>query len=239
MIRIRSNCCLYGSPEQYSGRGRPKKHGDKFKLNDPATWWSATENVEVNDPKLGQIKIRRWSDLHFRNSSSVAMELILVERLSLNKKGELQKPLWLVFIGGQMPPLELIWKKYLRRFAVDHWYRFIKQRLHWTLPALSTPHQCERWSDLMPLMTWQLWLARELVEDTYLPWQKPQKNLSPGRVAQSMLGLLVKMGTPAQSPKPRGKSPGWETGKKRNQRTRYPVVKKRKSAEKKPKSQDT
>jgi len=56
--------------------------------------------------------------------------LILVERLKPNKKGVLQKPFWLVFIGQKMPPLELIWSQYLRRFAVDHWYRFIKQRLH-------------------------------------------------------------------------------------------------------------
>jgi len=35
--------------------------------------------------------------------------------------------------------------------------RFIKQRLHWTLPKLATPQQCDRWSDLMPLMTWELW----------------------------------------------------------------------------------
>jgi len=34
---------------------------------------------------------------------------------------------------------------------------------------------------------------------------KNMSNLTPGRVAQSMLGLLVEIGTPAQSPKPRGK----------------------------------
>ncbi|MGK7874279.1 MAG: hypothetical protein AB4426_13500 [Xenococcaceae cyanobacterium] len=49
-------------------------------------------------------------------------------------------------------------------------------RLRW-LPqdcdrSLSTPHQCERWSDLMPLMTWQLWLARDIIKDYHLPWQK-------------------------------------------------------------------
>lgn len=43
------------------------------------------------------------------------------------------------------------------------WDRFIKQRLHWTMPSLKTPEQCERWSDLMPLMTWQLWLAKDVV----------------------------------------------------------------------------
>ena len=51
---------------------------------------------------------------------------------------------------------------------VDHWYRFAKQRLHWTLPNLRTPEQSERWSDLMPLMSWQLWLARDLVVENVL-----------------------------------------------------------------------
>ena len=40
------------------------------------------------------------------------------------------------------------------------------------------------------------------------------------------LGVLVAIGTPAHTPKPRGKSPGWEKGKKRVKKTRYPVVKK-------------
>ena len=34
----------------------------------------------------------------------------------------------------------------------------------------------------MPLLTWQLWLSRDIVEEHHLPWHKPQKNLSPGRV---------------------------------------------------------
>ncbi len=236
LIRVRSNCCLWGEPGEYSGRGRPRKHGAKFKLNEESTWWSACETVQVQDPKLGEIKLRQWSQLHFRNSPSISMNLILVERIDSNKKGSLQKPLWLIFIGKKMPSIEKIWSKYLRRFAVDHWYRLIKQRLHWTLPALSTPHQCERWSNLMPLMTWQLWLAKDIVQEHHLPWQKTQKNLTPGRVAQSMLGLLVEIGTPAQVPKPRGKSTGWLKGKKRNKRTRYPVVKKGKTANKKAKN---
>lgn len=239
LIRIRSNCCLYAFPGEYSGKGRPKKHGSKFKLNDSSTWWESREIVEINDDKLGLLKIRKWPQLHFRSASSVSITLILVERINLNKQGSLQKPLWLIFVGQQMPLLENIWKKYARRFAVDHWYRFIKQRLHWTLPALSTPHQSERWGDLMPILTWQLWLAKDIVKDYHLPWQKPQNNLTPGRVAQSILEVLLEIGTPAIAPKSRGKSPGWEKGKKRNKRTRYPVVKKRKSPDKKEKNNST
>ncbi len=60
----------------------------------------------------------------------------------------------------------------------------------------------------MPLMSWQLWVAKDLVVENRLPWQVATINLTPGRVAQSMFSLLVKIGTPARSPKPRGKSPG-------------------------------
>lgn len=70
-------------------------------------------------------------------------------------------------------------------------------------------------------MTWQLWLACDVAADNPLPWQKKQTNLSPGRVAQSMGGVFAAIGTPAETPKPRGKSPGWPTG-----RIRYPTVKK-------------
>jgi hypothetical protein len=73
------------------------------------------------------------------------------------------------------------------------------------VPSLSTAQQSERWSDLMPLMSWQLWLAKDLVEEHHLPWQSSQKNLTPGRVAQSMFSLLVEIDTPTTPPKPRGK----------------------------------
>lgn len=81
----------------------------------------------------------------------------------------------------------------------------------------------------MPLLTWQLWLAREIVTDNPLPWQKPipAKQLTPGRVAQSLAEVLAVIGSPAHPPKPRGKSSGWPKGKKRHNKIRYPVVKKR------------
>lgn len=226
LMRLRSNLCLWGAPPAYSGMGRPRLHGVKFKLNDPQTWGEPVEDVEVNDPDLGRIRIRLWPELHFRKAPKHPMCLLQVERLDEKRSGRVSKPLWLAWLGTQFPPLDQVWLFYLRRFGVDHWYRFAKQRLHWTLPQLSTPKQCERWSDLMPLMTWELWLARDIVSDNPLPWQKPQTHLTPGRVAQALGGVLALIGTPAQPPKPRGKSPGWPTGQPRRRRTRYPVVKK-------------
>lgn len=224
LMRLRSNRLLYGAPPPYQGTGRPRIHGDKFKLNDSATWWAPEQIIEVNDPKMGRLHIRLWCNLHFQQSKDHPMNLIQVERLDEFGVPK-TKPLWLAWVGIEMPALSSFWQLYCRRFAIDHWYRFAKQRLHWTLPQLSTPEQCQRWSDLLPLMTWQLWLAHDIVTDNPLPWQKKQAKLSPGRVAQSMGGVFAAIGTPSVPPKPRGKSPGWTTGKARLRRIIYPTVK--------------
>ena len=101
-----------------------------------------------------------------------------------------------------------------------------KQRLYWTLPNFGTKEQCDRWSDLMLMMTWELWLACEVIVDCPLPWQKPQIKLTPGRVAQGFGAVIALIGTPTSLPKPRGKSPGRKKGQLRNKRKRYPIVKK-------------
>lgn len=227
LLRLASNRCLWSAPPAYAGRGAPRKHGAKFKLNDPQTWTTPSASLEVEDPNLGRVKLMRWSRLHFAKSPQREMELLRVEVIQpIGRKRKFQV-LWLVWLGKTLPPLTQLWRKYLRRFACDHWYRFAKQRLHWTLPQFSTLAATERWSDLMPLMTWQLWFARDELTDSPLPWQSPQVKLSPGRVAQSFAVVLAAIGTPAKPPKTRGKSPGATRGKTRPARIRYPTVKKR------------
>jgi hypothetical protein len=85
----------------------------------------------------------------------------------------------------------------------------------------------------MPLLSWQLWLAREDCHDHPLPWQAPQVSLSPGRVAQAFASILAAIGTPATPPKQRGKAPGRAKGAQPTPRPRYPTVKKRVSKRKK------
>lgn len=41
-----------------------------------------------------------------------------------------------------------------------------------------------------------------------------------------MGAIFALIGTPAKSPKPRGKSPGWKPLQPRNRRINYPIVKK-------------
>ena len=227
LLRLASNRCVYGAPPPYSGRGAPRKHGVKFKFNDPTTWPKTDETIEVDDSTYGRVKLMRWSGFHFKQSCQRPMEIIRVEIIEPKGRHRQFQVLWLAWLGETMPPLERIWRIYLRRFTLEHWYRFAKQRLHWTQPHLSSVQASERWSLLVVLMTWQLWLARQECVDAPLPWQAPQEKLAPGRVAQAFASILVAIATPAKAPKPRGKSPGRAPGERPPARPHYPTVKKR------------
>ena len=67
------------------------------------------------------------------------MEIILIQRKGKELSQKAAKPMWLAWIGLEELCLESLWQHYLRRFAIEHWNRFVKQRLHWTLPKLGTP----------------------------------------------------------------------------------------------------
>jgi len=232
LLRLASNRCVYGVPPAYGGRGAPAKHGHKMKLNHPQTWSLPTATIEVEDAKLGRVRVTRWSEYHFQKSPKRPMEILRVEVLESKAGKRRFKPLWLAWLGETMPLLETLWLTYLRRFALGHWYRFVKQRLYWTHPQVCSVQATERWSDLMPLLSWQLWLARQDCTDHPLPWQSPQDSLSPGRVAQAFASILAAIGTPAPAPKQRGKSPGRAQGYHPSVRPRYPTVKKRVSKRK-------
>ncbi|MDJ0590981.1 MAG: transposase [Pleurocapsa sp. MO_226.B13] len=115
LMRIRSNCCFWSKPDGYSGKGRPRKHDQKFKVNDPTTWWKANETIEIEDPKLGKLKISQGQELHFRSSASHDMSLIRVERLNPRSSGKKPRSLWLVWVGEQFLELKDIWSQYARR----------------------------------------------------------------------------------------------------------------------------
>ncbi len=226
ITRLRPNLCLYGSPPPYKGRGRYPQHGAKFNLKVPATWGEPNETLTVKDPQLGWVKLSLWRNKHFKKAARHPVQVLHIERLAARGTRRDPKDLWVAWVGEPPPPLAEWWRFYVRRFAVDHWYRFAKGTLHWTLPRVKTPEQAERWSDLMPLVTWELWLARAVVADKPHPWQKTQTHLTPGRVRQGMGGILAQIGTPAGVPKPRGKAPGWPPGRARAPAPRYPIVKK-------------
>lgn len=233
LVRLRPNLCLRRPPPPKNPHqgGRAPRHGPKFKLWDGRTWGNAAEVLELTDETLGYIRVERWNHLHMTKAHEQLLTVVRIARPQA--KGTRRDPwaVWVAWLGDPPPGLTLkdCWQVYFRRFAQDHWYRFAKHSLGWLLPHLKTPEQCECWSDVMVWITWELWLARPLVADRALPWQKAQVNaqMTPGRVRQSLAPIFATIGTPAGAPKPRGNAPGWPKGKARRKAERYSIVHKR------------
>lgn len=229
LARMRCDRVLYRLPAAYGGRGRPRVHGDRFAFKEPETWGQPQETVHLEDGQWGQVRLRRWDGLHARQDANIAFSVVLVEaRRERNKPAQ---PLWLAY---QPPPdqqpddqaLADLWCAYQHRWPVEPGIRFRKQYLAWTSPRFQAADACDRWTLLVTVAHWQLFLARELVQDQPLPWQPAQRKLTPERVLRGMGGLFSQIGTPARPPQPRGKSPGWPRGRARTRPQRHPVVKK-------------
>ena len=52
------------------------------------------------------------------------------------------------------------WQAFLRRFDIEHTFRFLKQVLGWTRPKLRDPAAADRWTWLVIACYAQLYLAR-------------------------------------------------------------------------------
>jgi hypothetical protein len=241
LIRLHSNRVFYADPEEDDPRpvGRPRRHGARFDLRDPETWPEPTHEHRCEDDAYGAVKVRAWAGLHPKTrrigerygcekAPVVKGTVVLVEVSRLPRETRKPKKLWMWWTGEGEPDLDLIWRSYCRRFSLEHAIKFLKLTLGWTAPRVRHPEQADRWTWLILAAYTQLRLARSIVADLRLPWEKPlsQKRLTPTRVLRAFCNLLLDLGTPASVPKPRGRSPGRPKGSRSGPAKRYPAIKK-------------
>jgi hypothetical protein len=224
VARLRRDRVLYREPGEYGGRGRPRKHGERFAFKEAATWGEPAESIEVEDLHWGQVRVRRWNGLHAQKDADTAFDVVQIE--SHRERERPPEPLWVACLGGAGATVEEIWRWYDHRWPIEPAIRFRKERLHWTLPRLQNEERCDRWTALVTLAQWELYLARDLVSDRPLPWQSPQQKKTPGRVQAGIAAVFLGIGTPAAAPQTRGKSPGWPAGRVRTRPERHAVVRK-------------
>jgi DDE superfamily endonuclease len=241
LVRLRSDRCFYADPPPRppGSTGRPRRHGAKFNCADPTTWPAPTTTHVAHDDQYGTVTVQAWSGLHpkqhrhpghgSRRPRPIVRGTILriqVERVPARTRPP--KVLWLWWAGPGEPDLDLAWRAYTRRFDLEHTIRFVKQTLGWTTPRPRHPEQADRWTWLVLAGYTQLRLARELVGDQRLPWERPrpQPRLSPYRVRRGFPRLLCALGSPAAGPKPSGRSPGRPKGSCPGPAARYPAIKK-------------
>jgi hypothetical protein len=246
LIRLRAGRRFYGDPslcDPPEHIGRPRRHGPKMKCSDPLSWPEPSSEHVCEDAGYGSVRVRAWAELHPKVCNHkrkgtrgplpiVVGTLILVEveRLPRGERRREPRVLWLWWHDpeGTEPDLDLIWRSYVRRFDLEHTFRFFKQSMGWTTPRVRHPEQAYRWTWLVLAAYTQLRLARTHVADQRLPWERRYGagRLTPVRVHRAVSLLLAQIGTPAKPPKPCGRSPGRPKGRLSGRAERYPALKK-------------
>lgn len=238
LVRLRAGRCFYADPTAQPKTGRPRRHGAKFVCADPTTWPEPTDQWACDDPQYGRVQLQAWSGLHpipqqhaQRGTRGprplVRGTLLRLEVDHLPRPTKAPEPLWFWWTGPHPPDLAEVWQAYIARFAIEHTFRFFKQTLKWTTPKLRRPEAADRWTWLLLLAYVQLRLARDQVADVRLPWQPllPPERRTPARVRRGFTHVLAHLGTPANVPKPCGRSPGRPKGKRSPPAKRFPAVK--------------
>jgi hypothetical protein len=221
--RMRSDRTLYRAPGPYRGRGRPRKHGPAFRFKDPTTWGPPREDLTFDHVKFGRVRLRRWDALHSQQDADIPLTAIRCE--THLERDHPPDPLWLEYLGPDTYGAQVIWGWFQQRWSIEPANRFRKQSLHWTLPRFQHPDRCDRWTTLVDLAYWQLFLARDWVQDRPLPWQPPQVNPTPERVLQGLPAHFQHLTSPTRVPRTRGKSPGWPKARPRARPMRHKAAK--------------
>ncbi|WP_448072616.1 transposase [Georgenia yuyongxinii] len=242
VVRIRDDRVFYTDPEPPPpGRaGRPRRHGQRRALAESSSWPAPDITSTDTDERYGTVRVDAWHDLHpkldrrgrWKDHESVPIVRGTIVRVDVEHlpkpTSRTKKILWLWVAGPDGTDLEICWRAYLRRFDIEHTFRFYKNTLGWTAPSLCTPEQADRWTWIITAAYTQLRLARHLVDDLRRPWERPRPRprLSPARVRRAFRRLQPHLPPVASPPKSRTPGPGRPRGTKRGRRTRHPAIKK-------------
>ena len=242
VARIRSDRVMRQRPSaRADGRpGRRPRHGARFEFQESTTWTAPDAERHDTHPRYGQVHVQGWGRLHPELGRTAAWAdhpgpLPIIEGAVINVAVEhlpgdrAPKPMWLWCNDSRVTDddLDWWWRSYLRRFDIEHTFRFLKQTLGLTRPRLRTPEQADRWVWLLIAAHTQLRLTRGLAEDLRHPWEQPlpADRLTPGRVRRGFSRVRRTVGVPARPPKPSGPGPGRPRGSTSTPAPRHPVGK--------------
>jgi hypothetical protein len=240
-------------PREAGATGRPSRHGAALRLADPASWPDPAAVTVTETARYGTATATAWGRLHQRLTARAGWErhegeLPVVEGTLIRLRvdhlpGQRDAdPVWLWSsrAGTEEGEVNRTWQAFLRRFDIEHTFRFLKQQLGWTRPKLRDPQAADRWTWIIIAAYAQLRLARPLAEDIRLPWQRPcdPGRLTPARVRRGFRNIRQALPVPASAPKPSKPGPGRQAGSKnRRPATRHDVGKTVKRTDPKTKDQ--
>ena len=242
MGRLRSDRVMYfPAPPREPGANGQARHGAALRLADPGTWPAPAVTTVTETGKYGTAAAMAWGRLHQQLARRAGWEghdgeLPAVEgtviRLAVGHLPGDRSPeplwLWSSRAATDADAVDRTWQAFLRRFDIEHTFRFLKQVLGWTRPKLRDPAAADRWTWLILACYAQLYLARGLAADLRLPWQRPcpPGRLTPARVRRGFRNIRQTLPGLASAPKPGKPGPGRPAGSKnRRPATRHDVGK--------------
>jgi hypothetical protein len=242
--RLRSDRVMYfPAPPRPAGKAGPTaRHGQPLRLADPGTCPQPQVSTRAQTARYGPVTAAAWGRLHQKLTSRAGWEdhhgpLPVIEgtliRLHATEQLPGYRPLEPMWLWSSRPAacpqdVDRIWQAYLRRFDLEHTFRFFKQVLGWTAPKLRDPSAADRWTWLIIAAYTQLYLARPLAADLRLPWQRPcpPGRLTPARVRRGFRNIRQTLPALASAPKPGKPGPGRPPGSRnRHPATRHDVGK--------------
>jgi hypothetical protein len=229
--RLRSDRVMQlpAPPRPAAARGRPRRHGGELALADPATWPAPQVVTRTMTSRYGRAEAAAWDRMHPRLTHRSAwldhdgplpvIDGTLIRLAVDHLPGDRDpKPVWLwsSATGLASDQVDRLWQAFLRRFDLEHTFRFLKQVLGWTRPKLRDPAAADRWTWIIIAAHARLRLARPLAADLRLPWERPAPpgRLTPARVRRGFGNIRATLPCPASAPKPGKPGPGRPPGSK-------------------------
>ena len=241
--RLRCTRVMYAAPPPRPAglAGRAREHGTPVKCGDEKTWAGPPVTGCADTARYGPVQVAAWDRMHPKLAKTGAWahhpgKIPLIEGTLIQlRAGRLPgyrelRPLWLwaSVTGAAAAEITALWQAFLRRFDLEHTFRFFKQVLGWNAPQLRDPAAADRWTWLVIAAYTQLRLARPLAADLRLPWQQPQppQKITPARVRRGFRRVRDTVSTPAAPPKPGKPGPGRPKGaRNRHKAPRHELVK--------------
>lgn len=240
--RIRSDRAFYAPAGKRRGptKGRPPRHGAKMVLRQPATHPEPTVDTTGDTDRYGTAHAQAFARLHpklesrggwkdHRGTPPIVEGTIVGLQVQYLPGNRDPKPVWL-WISQPDPAdgaeVDHWWSMFIRRFDIEHTFRFLKQTLGWTRPRLRDPAAADRWTWIIIAAYTQLRLARPLARDQRLPWQKPLPpgKLTPARVRAGYRRVCQAAVHPASPPKHTRAGPGRPKGRRNRRKAPIPPI---------------
>ena len=226
-------------PIAHDRRGRPRKYEPgtiRFTEDKPPdTEGGSDEESEYEDAikhQLVDVLLNRWNDVHIQGHSKL-VDVVKVEIFAKDDcKKTLLSPLLLILSGKRRREITALdaYQSYRRRFDIEHFFRFVKQKLLFC--AYQTPeldHQISWWW-FCCMAYWLLYHVRHIGQGSTRPWYKKRdatKPSGPGEVKRLFATkIFPELGSPTRPPINQEKSRGRELGTRFPKRSPKRVIKK-------------